>query len=56
VSFAGVWLERGENTIDPTTPNEVIRALKRRISDAVYKSLVADTARTATNWHKWRLG
>ena len=31
------------------TPKEAIRALKRRISDAVYKSLVADAARTATN-------
>jgi transposase len=31
------------------TPKEAIRALKRRISDAVYKSLVADTARPAAN-------
>ncbi len=31
------------------TPKEAIRALKRRISDAIYKGLVADTARTATN-------
>ncbi len=31
------------------TPKEAIRALKRRISDAVYKNLIADTARTATN-------
>jgi transposase len=29
------------------TPKEAIRALKRRISDAVYKSLVADTRRTS---------
>ncbi len=31
------------------TPKEAIRALKRRISDAVYKSLIADTRRTATH-------
>jgi transposase len=31
------------------TPKEAIRALKRRISDAVYKSLIADTARPAAN-------
>jgi transposase len=31
------------------TPKEAIRALKRRISDAVYKSLVADTRRTSTS-------
>jgi len=31
------------------TPKEGIRALKRRISDAVYKSLIADTRRTATH-------
>ena len=31
------------------TPKEAIRALKRRISDAVYKSLVADTTRTTTD-------
>jgi transposase len=31
------------------TPKEAIRALKRRISDAVYKSLIADTARTTTS-------
>jgi transposase len=31
------------------TPKEAIRALKRRISDAVYKSLIADTATPATN-------
>jgi len=31
------------------TSKEAIRALKRRISDAVYKSLIADAARTATN-------
>jgi transposase len=31
------------------TPKEAIRALKRRISDAVYKSLIADAARTAAN-------
>jgi transposase len=30
------------------TPKEAIRALKRRISDAVYKSLIADTRRTST--------
>jgi transposase len=30
------------------TPKEAIRALKRRISDAVYKSLIADTRRAAT--------
>jgi len=30
------------------TPKEAIRALKRRISDAIYKSLVADTATTTT--------
>ncbi|MFV1971642.1 MAG: IS110 family transposase [Acidimicrobiia bacterium] len=30
------------------TPKEAIRALKRRISDAVYRSLIADTARTPT--------
>jgi len=30
------------------TPKEAIRALKRRISDAVYKSLIADTRRTPT--------
>jgi transposase len=29
------------------TPKEAIRALKRRISDAVYKSLIADTRRTS---------
>jgi transposase len=31
------------------TPKEAIRALKRRISDAVHNSLIADTTRTATN-------
>jgi transposase len=31
------------------TPKEAIRALKRRISDAVYNRLMADTARTARN-------
>jgi transposase len=31
------------------TPKEAIRALKRRISDAVYKSLITDTRRTLTN-------
>ena len=31
------------------TPKEAIRALKRRISDAVYKNLIADAARTTTN-------
>ncbi len=31
------------------TPKEAIRALKRRISDAVYKSLTADTRRTSTS-------
>ncbi len=31
------------------TPKEGIRALKRRISDAVYKSLIADTASTTAN-------
>jgi len=31
------------------TPKEAIRALKRRISDAVYKSLITDTARPAAN-------
>ncbi len=31
------------------TPKEAIRALKRRISDAIYKSLVADMARTTTS-------
>ena len=31
------------------TPKEAIRALKRRISDAVYKSLVADTRRRLTS-------
>ena len=31
------------------TPKEAIRALKRRISDVVYKSLTADTARTTTS-------
>jgi transposase len=31
------------------TPKEAIRALKRRISDAIYKSLVADTPRTTTS-------
>jgi transposase len=31
------------------TTKEAIRALKRRISDAVYKSLVADTRRTSTS-------
>jgi transposase len=31
------------------TPKEAIRALKRRISDAVYKSLTTDATRTATN-------
>jgi transposase len=31
------------------TPKEAIRALKRRISDAVYRALIADTARTATS-------
>jgi hypothetical protein len=30
------------------TPKEAIRALKRRISDAVYKSLVSDTRRTSS--------
>jgi transposase len=31
------------------TPKEAIRALKRRISDAAYRALIADAARTATN-------
>ena len=31
------------------TPKEAIRALKRRISDAVYKRLASDAATTATN-------
>ncbi len=31
------------------TPKEAIRALKRRISDAVYRALVADTTRTTTS-------
>jgi transposase len=31
------------------TPKEAIRALKRRISDAIYKSLITDTARPAAN-------
>ena len=31
------------------TPKEAIRALKRRISDAIYKSLNTDTARPAAN-------
>jgi transposase len=31
------------------TPKEAIRALKRRISDAVYRALTIDAARTATN-------
>jgi transposase len=32
---------------DGKTPREALRALKRRISDAVYRQLVADTARRA---------
>jgi hypothetical protein len=31
------------------TPNDEIRALKRRISAAVYGALIADTRRTATS-------
>jgi hypothetical protein len=31
------------------TPKEAIRVLKRRISDAVYKALIADTRRTLTS-------
>jgi transposase len=31
------------------TPKEAIRALKRRISDAIYRALIADTRRTATS-------
>ena len=31
------------------TPKEAIRALKRRISDAVYRALTADTRRTSTS-------
>jgi transposase len=31
------------------TPKEAIRALKRRISDAIYKALIADTRRTSTS-------
>jgi transposase len=31
------------------TPKEAVRALKRRISDAVYRALIADAVRTATN-------
>jgi hypothetical protein len=31
------------------TPKEAIRALKRRISDAIYKRLIADTRRTAAD-------
>jgi transposase len=31
------------------TPKEAIRVLKRRISDAIYKSLITDTARPAAN-------
>ena len=31
------------------TPKEAIRALKRRISNAIYKNLVSDTARPAAN-------
>ncbi len=31
------------------TPKEAIRALKRRISDAVYRALIADTRRTPTS-------
>ena len=30
------------------TPKEAIRALKRRISDAAYRALIADTRRTLT--------
>ena len=35
-----------KKTTEGKTPKEAIRALKRRISDAVYKSLIADAART----------
>ena len=38
-----------KKTAEGKTQKEAIRALKRRISDAVYKNLIADTARTATN-------
>jgi len=31
------------------TPKEAIRALKRRISDAIYRALIADTTRTSTS-------
>ncbi len=31
------------------TPKEAIRALKRRISDAIYRSLITDTRRTTTS-------
>jgi transposase len=31
------------------TPKEAIRALKRRISDAIYRALIADTRRTSTS-------
>ena len=31
------------------TPKEAIRALKRRISDAIYRALIADTQRTPTS-------
>ena len=34
------------------TPKEAIRALKRRISDAIHKSLIADAAKTTTNWKR----
>jgi transposase len=35
--------------VEGKTPKEAIRALKRRISDAVYRALTIDAARTATN-------
>jgi transposase len=31
------------------TPKEAIRALKRRISDAVYRALIADKRRASTS-------
>ena len=34
--------------VEGKTPKEAIRALKRRISDAVYRALIADTRRTLT--------
>jgi ribosomal protein S4 len=38
-----------KKTAEGKSSKEAIRALKRRISDAVYRALIADTRRTSTS-------